>query len=170
MGARTVRPREVCNWGRRLVARSVPARTLIRCRRGVAAVEFALAATPLLMIVFGFIATNLLFFTLSVMQNSANYAAVMLATGSATTTNTGTLISCSAPPASGTAEYYACIGLPSWATFQAKSSRDCAALKASVTISVSASAAALADVFNIFTGETLSTTSISMPQGKGSCS
>ena len=151
------------------VARSIPAFGLARCRRGVAAVEFALAATPLMLIVFGFIATNLLFFTLSIMQNSANYAAVMLATGNATTANTGTLVACSGPPASGTAELYACTGLPSWATFQASSLRNCSTLKVSVTISVSASAAALADVFNIFTGETLMTTSYGMPQGKGAC-
>lgn len=153
----------------RLAARLGSGSALAQCRRGVAAVEFALAATPLMMIVFGFIATNLLFFTLSVMQNSANYAAVMLATGSATTANTGALVSCSGPPASGTAEYYACTGLPAWATFQASSRRDCAVPKVSVTISVSASAAALADAFNIFTGQTLTTTSVSMPQGKGAC-
>ncbi len=138
-----------------------------RCRRGVAAVEFALATTPLLFIVFGFFAINLMFYTLSTMQSAAQYAAMMLATGRATTANTGALVSCSALPESPTAEYFACTDtvLPGWATFQVSSVRDCSVPKVSVTISVKASAAALADVFSFFTGQTLTTTSVAMKQG-----
>jgi Flp pilus assembly protein TadG len=145
---------------------SVP-RALGRSRRAVAAVEFALAATPLLLIVFGFFAINIMFYTLSTMQNAAQYAAMMLATGRATTANSGTLVSCATTPASPSAEYYACTNgvLPGWATFQASSREDCSIPKVSVTISVNASTAALADVFSFFTGQTLSTTSVAMKQG-----
>jgi len=150
---------------------------LRRCQRGVAAVEFALAATPLLFIVFGFFAINLMFFTLTTMQSAAQYAAMVLATGHATTANVaptvGTAISCSTSPASPSAEYFACTDpvLPSWATFSVLSQKDCtnpAIPKVSVTISVNASAAALADIFQFFTGQTLTTTSVAMYQ-KGTC-
>lgn len=149
------------------IATMVPGRSLAPARDGVAAVEFALAATPLLLIVFGFFAINIMFYTLSAMQNSAFYAASLLAAGQATTANTGTVVSCATSPASPTAEYYACTGtmLPGWATFQATSHEDCTVPKVSVTISVNASAAALADVFSFFTGQTLTTTSVLMKQG-----
>jgi Flp pilus assembly protein TadG len=142
-------------------------RVVKRSRRGVAAVEFALAATPLMFIVFGFFAINLMFYTLSTMQSAAQYAAMMLATGRATTSNTGALVSCTASPANPTAEYFACTdsALPGWATFQVSSAEDCSVPKVSVTISVNASAAALADVFSFFTGQTLATTSVAMKQG-----
>ena len=142
-------------------------RALGRSRRGVAAVEFALASTPLLFIVFGFFAINLMFFTLSTMQSAAQFAAMMLATGRATTANTGALVACSSPPSSPTAEYFACTDtvLPGWASFQVSSAEDCSVPRVSVTISVNASAAALADIFNFFTGQTLATTSVAMKQG-----
>jgi Flp pilus assembly protein TadG len=151
---------------RRMLA-SIPGLTLVRARRGVAAVEFALAMTPLLLIVFGFFAINIMFYTLSAMQNSAFYAASLLAAGKATTTNNNAVVSCAASPAHPSAEYYVCNSsmLPEWATFEVTSAEDCSVPKVSVTVSVNASAAALADVFSFFTGQTLTTTSVQMKQG-----
>lgn len=160
-------------WVGRLVALTamlLPAVALRRCRRGVAALEFAMAATPLIILVFGFFAINLMFYTLTTMQNASFFAVTMLAAGRATTANTGTPVSCAATPASPTAEFFACSdpSLPGWATFQVSSTQDCAGLKVSVTVSVNASSAALVDIFSTFTGETLTTTSVAMKQG--SCS
>ncbi len=155
---------------------------LAQCRRGVAAVEFALAMTPMLMIVFGFIATNLMFYTLSVMQNSSQYGTMMGATGQAKSNANGTIsvanrtstnIACSSgsPPVANGAlttamvEYYACTGLPSWANFSVSTVEDCSVPKFSVTISVNASSAALADIFNFFTSQTLSASSVAVKQG-----
>lgn len=154
-------------WSVRRILTSMPGRALVRARRGVAAVEFALAMTPLLLIVFGFFAINIMFYTLSAMQNSAFYAASLLAAGKATTANNGTVVSCGSSPSRPTAEYYVCTSsmLPEWATFQATSAEDCSVPKVSVTVSVNASAAALADVFSFFTGQTLTTTSVQMKQG-----
>jgi hypothetical protein len=47
-------------------------RELAHERRAVAAVEFALVLTPLLMLLFGFIATASIFFSMSTMQNNAH--------------------------------------------------------------------------------------------------
>ena len=146
-------------------------RAFHRCLRGVAAVEFALAATPLLFIVFGFFATNMMFYTLSAMQNSAQFAVTMLATGRATTTSTGGIavppVSCDTHPNSPTAEYFACTGtmLPGWATFVATSSEDCSVPKVSVTMTVNASSAAMADVYHFFSNDILTTTAVAMKQG-----
>ena len=156
--------------------------SLTRCRRGVAAVEFALAITPMLLIVFGFIATNVMFYTLSVMQNSSHYGTMMGATGQAKNNFNGLITSgnsssSSVPCSSGTppvpnaalttsmVEYYACTGLPTWANFTVATSEDCSVPKFSVTISVNASSAALADIFNFFTSETLKATSVAVKQG-----
>jgi Flp pilus assembly protein TadG len=156
--------------------------TLARCRRGVAAVEFALAMTPMLLIVFGFIATNVMFYTLSVMQNSSQYGTMMGATGQAKNNVNGTItaanrtssnVACStgSPPTANAAlttsmvEYYACTGLPSWANFSVTTLEDCSVPKFSVTISVNASSAALADIFSFFTSETLTATSVAVKQG-----
>ena len=157
--------------GRGLALTLANVRACCRCRRGVAAVEFALAATPLLFIVFGFFATNMMFYTLSAMQNSAQFAVTMLAAGRATTTSTGgvavTPVSCDTHPNSPTAEYFACTGvmLPGWATFMASSSEDCSVPKVSVTMTVNASTAAMADIYNFFANDILTTTAVAMKQG-----
>ena len=154
----------------RLVSRSALFTTMLtlrRCRRGVAALEFAVIAVPLLGIIFGFFAINIMFYTLSTMENAGIYAAQLLAAGKATTANTGTSVSCSTAPASPSVEYYVCNSgvLPGWATFSAASSYDCSVPKVSVTITVDASTAALADVYSVFSGRTLSTTSVAMKTG-----
>jgi Flp pilus assembly protein TadG len=150
---------------------------LRRCRKGVAAVEFALAATPLLLLVFGFISINAVFYSLSIMQNSAQYAAMAVASKLVTSNTAGTFAahSSSGPTAcsagsvtSTTAEYYACTGLPSWATFSVATSENCAGTVPTITVTITAnaSAAALADIYSIFTGKTLTSTSVAMMQGQ----
>lgn len=141
-------------------------------RRGTGALEFALLAGPLMTVMFGFMATNVLFFTWSSMQDSAQYAARMMATGqvnafsngaisAANTTSSATCGSVS----SGVVEYFACQGLPSWATFTVTATQDCAVPSVSVSVSVDAKAAALADVFSIFTGRTIVANSTMMKEG-----
>jgi Flp pilus assembly protein TadG len=61
--------------------------------RAVAALEFALVLTPFLTLLFGFIATAAVFFTSSTMQNNAQYAALMLATGQIKNLATGPITS-----------------------------------------------------------------------------
>ncbi len=64
------------------------------CERGSVAVEFALASVPLMLMVFGFIATAAVFNTWSTMQSNTQYAARLMSTGQIPTTanagNTGT--------------------------------------------------------------------------------
>ncbi len=145
-----------------------------RCRRGVAALEFAIVATPLMLIVFGFIAMSAVFYTWSTMQGAAQYAALMvstgqiksLTTGSITTSNTTATATCSGSLTATEAEYYACTGLPNWATFTVTTTENCATPSVAVSLSVSASAAAIADVFQIFTGKTLVANAVVMKEGQ----
>ncbi len=142
-------------------------------RRGSAAVEFALIVGPLLTIMFGFIATNILFFSWAAMQDSAQFAARMVSTGQVknfangaiTLANTTSTVTCSGTLTSTQAEYYACQGLPSWATFTVTASQNCAVPSVTVSISVNAKTAALADVYSIFTGKTLVAQSVLMKEG-----
>lgn len=141
-------------------------------RRGAAALEFALVAGPLMAVMFGFMATNVLFFTWSAMQDSAQYAARMMATGQVKTYANGTITTSNTTStsvcgnvSSGVVEYYACQGLPSWATFTVTATENCAVPSVSVSISVNAKAAALADVFSIFTGKTIVANSTMMKEG-----
>ena len=129
---------------------------------------------PLLIIVFGFIATNTLYYCLHVMQNSAQYAAMMVATssvknnanGAFSTSNTGaSAVSCASATDSTKVEYYACQGLPTWASFSVTSVETCATPSISVSISTDAGTAAIADVFSIFTGQTLTATAVAVKQG-----
>jgi Flp pilus assembly protein TadG len=143
-----------------------------RCQRGTAAVEFALASVPLMIMLFGFIATNALFFTWSTMQNNVQYAARMMATGQVTSlksgalsaTNTSDTVSCGSTLNSTQVEYYACTGLPSWASFTVTATENCAAPSVTVSLSANASAAALADVYAIFAGKTISAQAVMMKE------
>jgi Flp pilus assembly protein TadG len=153
------------------------------CRRGVAAVEFALAVTPLLLIVFGFIAINLMFYTLSVMQNSANYASMSVATNQITKNDNGTIssanasstgVACATATDASKIEYYACKGLPTWAAFTVTTNLNCASTPPTVTISLSvdATAAGVVDLsamfgstMSMFSGKQLTATSVAMKQG-----
>jgi len=142
-------------------------------RRGAAALEFALVVGPLMTVMFGFMATNVLFFTWAAMQDSAQFAARMVATGQVknfangaiTLANTTSTVVCSGTLNTTMAEYYACQGLPTWATFTVTASEDCAVPSVSVSISVSATSAALADIYAIFAGKTIVAQSVLMKEG-----
>jgi len=144
-----------------------------RCRRGVAALEFALLVTPLMIITFGFISISLALYTMSLMQGAAQYAALVVATGQTTslstgpisTTNTTATTTCSGSLSSTQAEYYACQGLPGWATFTVTTTENCAIPSVSVSLSVKATAAALVDFFGIFPGGTLTSNAVVMKEG-----
>ncbi len=69
-----------------------------------------------------------MFYTWSVMQNNAQYAAMMMATGQVTSWS-GSGVSCGSSLASTQVEYYACAGLPPWTTFTAKAAETCSGAK-----------------------------------------
>lgn len=136
-----------------------------RCRRGSAALEFALVATPLMTLMFGFIATSGVFYTWSAMQGNAQYAALLVSTGQVKSWTTGA-VTCSGSLSNTKAEYYACTGLPSWATFTVTTTENCAAPNVTVSISANAERAAITDVYEIFTGKTLLASSVVIKQGQ----
>ncbi len=173
----------VQRWNRTAPARPPRVRTgatgwrvldIARCRRGIAALEFAIVATPLMLMTFGVIAVGAVFYTLSAMQSATQYAALMVATGQIksistgafTTSNTTATTTCSGSLTSTEAEYYACTGLPSWVTFTVTTTENCATPSVAVSLSASATTAAIADVFSIFTGKTLVANSVVMKQGQ----
>ena len=141
-----------------------PWREIGGCRRATAAVEFVLVSGPLLLMLFGFIATNAVFYTWAIMQNNAQYASLMLATGQVTSFSSSA-VTCSGSLGSTQVEYYACSGLPSWATFTATVTETCSVPNVSVTLSTNASTAGLADIYSIFAGKTLTAQATTMKQG-----
>lgn len=140
----------------------------------MAALEFALVAIPLMTLIFGFIATNTMFYTWSAMQSSAQFAARVVSTGQIKSLSTGTIsasnltatATCAGTLTSSTAEYHACRGLPGWATFTVTVTVSCGT-PPSVTVntSVGAAAAALANVFRLFTSQTLVARAVLMKEG-----
>jgi Flp pilus assembly protein TadG len=150
------------------------ARYLARGQRATAALEFALVLTPLLMLLFGFIATASVFYTMATMQSNAQYAGLMMATGqikafsngAITTSNTTATTTCSSSLASTVVEYYACTGLPSYVPVTVTVTETCATPSVTVTLSASAASAAIADVFRFFTGRTLSVSTVLMKEGQ----
>lgn len=161
---------------------SASRRGLARSRDAVAALELALIMPVLLLVSFGFIATNALFYTWAQMENTSYFAASMMANGqilnwcgTAPGPNTGACasgVTCASSPASTTAEYYACSGLPSWGTYTVKAAECCSAscsgiatTNPSVVVIISATNAALGDVQKLFTSQTLSTQTAMMKQG-----
>jgi Flp pilus assembly protein TadG len=135
------------------------------CRRGTAAVEFVLVSGPLLLLLFGFVATNAMFYTWSIMQNNVQYAAMLLSTNTVSSFSASG-VTCSSSLGTSQVEYYACSGLPNWATFSATVAETCGAIPTvQVTLSANASSAALADIYSLFTGKTLSAQSSTMKQG-----
>ena len=149
-------------------------RGLAQCRRGVVAVEFVLASVPLLMLCFGFIATSSVYNTWGNMQSNTQYAARMMSTGQITsntngaftTTNTSSSVSCSSSKVtSSTVEYYACTGLPSWATYTVTTTETCGTPSVTVSLSANASSAAIADIENFFSGKTITSQTVFMKEG-----
>ena len=146
---------------------------LAHCRRGAIAVEFVLASVPLMLLIFGFIATSAVYNTWASMQGNAQYAARMMSTGQISSNNTGALsstntsvtIACSSSFRSTQIEYYACNGLPTWATFTVTSTENCAVPSVTVSLSANAASAAIADVENFFSGKTIIAQSVMMKEG-----
>jgi Flp pilus assembly protein TadG len=66
-------------------------RGLTGCRRGAIALEFDLASVPLMMLMFGFIATSAIFNTWSSMQANTQYAARMMSIGQITSNANGAI-------------------------------------------------------------------------------
>jgi Flp pilus assembly protein TadG len=139
-------------------------RSIGGCRKAAAAVEFALVSGPFLLMLFGFVATNSLFYTWSVMQNNVQYAAMMMATGQVTSWSSSG-VSCGSTLATTQVEYYACSGLPPWTTFTAKAAETCSVPNVSVTLTTNASNAGLADIYSLFSGVTLTAAATAMKQG-----
>ncbi len=144
-----------------------------RCRRAAASVEFALTVVPLTLLILGGIAATMVFQTLSTMQNNAQYAARMLSTGQIKSLSTGLITTSTATATttcSGTltalmAEYYACVGLPSYATFTVTTTQNCTVPNVVVAISVSTGAVAAGDVSGSFVGKTMTARSELMKEG-----
>jgi hypothetical protein len=113
-------------------------------------------------------------FTWSAMQNSAQYAALLvstgqvksLSTGAITTANETATTACSSSLTSTEAEYYACYGLPGWGSYTVTTTENCAVPSVQVSISASASSIAIGDVFALFSGETISAQSVVMKEGQ----
>lgn len=134
------------------------------CRRAVAALEFALVSGPFLVMLFGFVAANALFYCWSVMQNNAQYAAMMMATGQVTSWSSSG-VSCGSTLTTTQVEYYACSGLPPWTTYTAKATETCSVPNVTVTLTTNASTAGLADIYSFFSGVTLTAAATAMKQG-----
>jgi Flp pilus assembly protein TadG len=139
-------------------------RNLSGCRKAAAAVEFALVSGPFLLLLFGFVATNTMFYTWSVMENNVQYAAMMMATGQVTSWSTSG-VSCGSSLNGTQVEYYACTGLPAWTTFTAKAAESCGVPNVSVTLTTSAATAGLANIYSLFSGVTLTASATAMKQG-----
>ena len=145
-----------------------------RDRRGSVALEFALVMPPFLLMCFGFIAVNAAMMTRSTAQNTAQLAARMMATGQVKNFASGAIsgptasatTTCSGSLASTTVEYYACQGLPAWATFTVTASQNCSV--PSVTVRVQASgfnSAMTGDRMSVLLGRTVTATSVMMKEG-----
>ena len=148
-------------------------RSLGSCRRASVAVEFALACTPLMLIVFGFIATSWLFNTWSTMQSNVQYAARMVSTGQITSNASGTIAAnpsvsttCGSKTwTSNQAEYYACAGLPNSTTFTVTTTETCSVPSVTISLSASAKGMAVIDIANIFTSNPIVAQAAFMKEG-----
>jgi len=165
------------SWTRTPRIGARPARTpsagLAGCRRGAVAIEFVLASIPLMLLMFGFIATSAVFNTWSSMQSNTQYAARLMSTGQISknvngafsSTNSSSSTSCGGTLASTQVEYYACSGLPSWASFTVTTTENCTVPSVTVSLSASAAAAAIADVENFYSGKTIVAQTVYMKEG-----
>ena len=109
-------------------------RVLAQCRRGVAAVEFALVLPIRMLLLFGMISGSAAFLTWGMMQGSSQYGARIMSTGTVknnsagaiSTSNTTATVTCSSSLSSSDVEYYACSNLPAWASFTVTTTENCA--------------------------------------------
>jgi Flp pilus assembly protein TadG len=140
---------------------------LVRSRRGGAALEFALASTPFLMMIFGFISANLIFISWSNMQNAAYNAAFLMATGQITSFQSRA-VTCTGSLSSSSAEYFACQNLPSWASFTATVTESCSTtVPSTVTVQVTPTASPTmgTDIFSFFSGRIIVANATMIKQG-----
>lgn len=143
-------------------------------RRGSVGLEFALIVPPFLVLCFGFIGVNAAMFTRSAMQNTAQLAARMMATGQVKNFATGPIAgatatattTCSGSLASTTVEFHACQGLPNWATFTVTASQNCAV--PSVTVRIQATGfngTTTGDRYGVLLGKTMTASVVMMKEG-----
>ena len=137
-------------------------------------VEFAVVMAPLLLLSFGFIATTAAMYTKSAMQNNAQMAARMMATGQIKNFASGPIVganatattACNPSLANTMVEHYACRDLPNWANYTVTSTQTCGVPSVTVTIVASAfTSAKMGDVNGILSGKTLTTKSVLMKEG-----
>ena len=148
-------------------------RGLLASRRAAVAVEFVMASIPLMMLMFGFIATSAVFNTWSSMQSNTQYAARLMSTGQIANNANGALsasnatssTTCSGSLRSTQVEYYACTGLPRWATFNVTTTENCTIPSVTVSLSANAATAAIADIENFFAGRTIVAQTVFMKEG-----
>lgn len=132
--------RRVCH------SRSVQA---LRCRRGIAAVEFAVTATVLLSLLFGIIAFASTLYAYNMMEAGVSEAARRVAVAEAPFSASNITCGAGASNTAGTAENIACRSLPKWGTYTVNASLNCTspARDAIVTITANSSTLALADMY-----------------------
>jgi Flp pilus assembly protein TadG len=136
--------------------------------------EFSLVAGPLIVVLFGFLAVNMVFHTWSSMQHAAQFAARMISTGQVTNFANGPIsganptstITCGGNLTVAQAEYHACANLPAWTSFTVTASRDCATPAVTVSISTNAQTAAIADLAGLFGGKTIVARAVVMAEGQ----
>ncbi len=145
-----------------------------RSRRGSVGLEFALVVPPFLVLCFGFIGVNAAMFTRSAMQNTAQLAARMMATGQVKNFATGPIAgatatattTCSGSLANTTVEFHACQGLPTWATYTVTATQNCAV--PSVTVRIQATGfngTATGDRYGVLLGKTMTASVVMMKEG-----
>ena len=139
----------------------------------MAALEFALCAPILFTMMMGMIACTCAFMTKGMMQGAVQYGARVMSTGIVTNNNLGAISShltatmtCSGTIPTTQVEYYACSNLPTWSTFTVTTTENCASPgTVTVTLTTPTSTAALTDVYNLFTGQTLTVSAVLMKEG-----
>ncbi len=148
-------------------------RGVARCRRGAAVVEFAIVAPVLVLLLFGTVASSAAFLPWGMMQGSSQYGARVMSTGTIKNNSNGVIAAsnltatttCSSTLPTSEVESYACSGLPGWASFTVTTTENCTIPSVTVSLSTSASSAAIADVLQLFSGKTLTATSVVMKEG-----
>lgn len=136
-----------------------------RCRRGVAAVEFALVVPVFALLLFGIVTFGTAMNAMNAMQSGAQAAARSMAIG--LSTGSGSSVTCGSgvSTTSGTAEYYACHSLPNWGSYSVTATQNCTTLDETVTVTATGSSVALLDVFGFMSGASLTARSVMRKEG-----
>ena len=150
-------------WPQRLAPIWPTARRLARCRRGIAAVEFALVLGPFMLFLFGIIGFGLVTYAQSNMVSAARDAARHLSVADDLVTAADIQVTCGsaayntvvADAAPGTAaEQIACDNLAGWATLIDVRATECV-VDRDVTVAISTDASDIfrVDIFGFFTSD-----------------